>query len=224
MFYVNHHQWMRTVLLPKTQPIINPISWCLMLLDCFEGTCHCWKSTEWIYWEEERNRSDPQTGIWKGIALLFFITRGRCTLRHLVKKSKYSVTCSTTRGNITTHTTVLQTAGVKRLNWTRAKLQNMPQRVIASYWCILGHGWILTRQMACKTPNRFRNKSNKPRKTIKSNVYLIYRVWGTDAAVLMLNFLHEDSWIYTLLTQTRLIGIYRIYLGTVNNADNLKSF
>jgi len=38
----------------------------------------------------------------------------------------------------------------------------------------------------------------------------------------MLNFLHEDSWIYTLLTQTRLIGIYRIYLGTVNNADNLK--
>jgi len=144
--------------------------------------------------------------------------------RSLLKKSKYSVTCSTTRGNITTHATVLQTAGVKRLNWTRAKLQNMPQRVIASYWCILGHGWILTRQMACKTPNRFRNKSNKPRKTIKSNVYLIYRVWGTDAAVLMLNFLHEDSWIYTLLTQTRLIGIYRIYLGTVNNADNLKSF
>lgn len=36
MFYVNH-QWMRTVLLPKTQPIINLISWCLMFWIVLKG-------------------------------------------------------------------------------------------------------------------------------------------------------------------------------------------
>lgn len=162
MFYVNH-PWMRTVLLPKTQPIINLISWWLMLLDCFEGTCHCWKSRRKCLGITETLKRKKETGVTQ---------KGECELHF----------SSPPEGGALL---VISTPLSHRLQEWNFWIQHVQSCKICHKesllhlpctvnWCILGHGWILTRQMACKKPNRFRKKSNKPRKAIKSNVRLIY--------------------------------------------------
>lgn len=66
-----------------------------------------------------------------------------------------------TRYCLTAHLTA---RGLKRLHWTSAELQDMPQTVVAeiTVYCLLLHSgtWMDTdRQMARKKPNRFKKKS-----------------------------------------------------------------
>lgn len=126
----------------------------------------------------------------------------------LWRKKEYSRTCWTTRGSVITHATSLQLADCKRSEtWTRAKLQDTPQRAIAVFtvYSLLVHSgmWIPTDRWHARShihakPNRFR-KRNKPCKTIKSNVYLIYRGMGLRNWRLKQYWCCESHWTLCIM-------------------------